>query len=121
MNSLLRQVQKAESYQGVLSASEEAWPYGDHQASPEAAQKPQRQRPEMAADEMEARGQPLEQIRRERQRACHPYNQQTPSVRTRVTQEQANTIIPNNHGKDKQVNRPLQINRDSKRGKPRAP
>lgn len=57
----LWQVQKAESYQVSFICSEEAWPYGDHQASPEAAQ-PQRQRPEMAADEMEARGQPLEQI-----------------------------------------------------------
>ena len=48
-------------------------------------------------------------FRRERQRSLgHPYNQPTPSVRTRVTQKQANTTIPNNHGKDKQVNRPLQ-------------
>ena len=55
------QVQKAESYKVSSICSEEAWPYGDHQTSPEAAQ-PQRQRPEMAVDEMEARGQPLEQI-----------------------------------------------------------
>ena len=54
------QVQKAEGYKVSSICSEEAWPYSVHQASPEAAQ-PQRQRPEMAADEMEDRGQALEQ------------------------------------------------------------